>query len=43
MSAAPPNSSTEPRFSDLLERAMRVWDQRKADDGVFGLAVPLGP
>ena len=41
MSAAPPNSSTEPRFSDLLERAMRVWDQRKADDGVFGLAVPL--
>ena len=41
MSAAPPNSSTEPRFSDLLERAMRVWDQRKADDGVFGLAIPL--
>ena len=41
MSAAPANSSTEPRFSDLLERAMRVWDQRKADDGVFGLAVPL--
>ena len=41
MSAAPPNSSTEPRFSDLLERAIRVWDQRKADDGVFGLAVPL--
>ena len=41
MSAAPRNSSTEPRFSDLLERAMRVWDQRKADDGVFGLAVPL--
>ncbi|WP_413405062.1 MULTISPECIES: isochorismate synthase [unclassified Synechococcus] len=41
MSAAPPNSSTELRFSDLLERAMRVWDQRKADDGVFGLAIPL--
>ena len=41
MSAAPRNSPTEPRFSDLLERAMRVWDQRKADDGVFGLAVPL--
>jgi len=41
MSAAPTNSSAAVRFSDLLERALHVWDQREVDDGVMGLALPL--
>ena len=41
MSAAPHDSSPAVPFSDLLESAMRVWDQRQMDDGVVGLAVPL--
>ena len=41
MSALPHDSSAAVNFSDLLERALHVWDQRQVDDGVFALALPL--
>ena len=41
MSALPYDSSAAVNFSDLLERALHVWDQRQVDDGVFALALPL--